>query len=219
MKKFGALETYSRDLLSGPLRVLQQMIGSVKEGTFHPDTTRSGLFRDLGEGPMEQQQRQAEGEGHLGDSVYAMSQSSRREEVGNGATQIEAAGEDVIDEGFTLVGPQSGTAASRFGVGEGVEPLESESKNEEQCQSDSDSGSSDSSSSSSSDGSDDEVFGAIRNDHVEQVTWKEGCVVYQHVKSKALHLLPKDDTVQSFLCGRKVSKAYKIFSSSVYCNE
>ena len=213
VKKFGALETYSRDLLSGPLRTLQHMITSVKEGTFHPDTTRSGLFRDSCEDQVEQAQHQTHGEGLL--SVYAMSPSSRRDEDGHGAVQAEESVENVMDEGFSLVQPLAETAASRLGIGN---LQDDDSRDEERLQSDSDSGSSDSSSSSSC-GSDDEVFGAIRCDRVEQVVWKEGCIVFQHVKSKALHLCPKDDTVKTFLCGRKVSQAYKIFSSPVFCNE
>ncbi len=43
-KSFGALEVHSRDLQAGPLRVLLQMIDSVREGRFHPDQTRSGQF-------------------------------------------------------------------------------------------------------------------------------------------------------------------------------
>ena len=80
---------------------------------------------------------------------------------------------------------------------------------------DSDSGSSDSSSSSLK-GSDDDIFGVIHGSPAEPKTWKENCLVYQHVKSKALHLLPKDDNNDVFLCGRKSSDAYRLFNNPIF---
>ena len=35
---------YSRDALSGPLRRMQQVYSAIKDGSFNPDTTRSGYF-------------------------------------------------------------------------------------------------------------------------------------------------------------------------------
>lgn len=40
----GALEVYSRDLQSAPLRVLEQMFTDIRCGRFSPDMTRSGMF-------------------------------------------------------------------------------------------------------------------------------------------------------------------------------
>ena len=37
---------YSRDALAGPLRVLNQMLGAIRNQDFMPDQTRSGYFRD-----------------------------------------------------------------------------------------------------------------------------------------------------------------------------
>ncbi len=60
-KSFGALEVYSRDLQAGPLRILLQMIDSVREGRFHPDRTGSGQFfnveqaKNMKEGQVEQE--------------------------------------------------------------------------------------------------------------------------------------------------------------------
>ena len=38
------LETYSRDALAQPLRVLVRLLGQITAGTFVPDGTRSGYF-------------------------------------------------------------------------------------------------------------------------------------------------------------------------------
>ena len=43
----GALEVYSRDLQSAPLRVLEQMMKDIRQGRFSPDVTRSGLFTPI----------------------------------------------------------------------------------------------------------------------------------------------------------------------------
>ena len=40
----GAVEVYSRDLQSAPLRVLEQMFTDIRCGRFSPDVTRSGYF-------------------------------------------------------------------------------------------------------------------------------------------------------------------------------
>ena len=39
--------TYSRDALSGPLRLLEEMLAAVRAGRFVPDSTRSGAFTAL----------------------------------------------------------------------------------------------------------------------------------------------------------------------------
>ena len=77
------------------------------------------------------------------------------------------------------------------------------------------SGSSSSSSSSDGSDSDDDIYGVIQAEPPEAPLWKEGCVVYQHVKSKALHLAPTGDDLGSFLCGRKISEAYKVHCSNI----
>eukprot|EP00435_Cladocopium_sp_Y103_P032700 s386_g8.t1 len=45
----GALEVYSRDLQSAPLRVLEKMLEDIRKGRFSPDTTRSGMFTPVPE--------------------------------------------------------------------------------------------------------------------------------------------------------------------------
>ena len=54
----GALEVYSRDLQSAPLRVLEQMFTDIRCGRFSPDVTRSGLFTPAPlQTPMDNQRR------------------------------------------------------------------------------------------------------------------------------------------------------------------
>ena len=99
-----------------------------------------------------------------------------------------------------------------------LDDAQQELENEKQIDSvldDSDPGSSDSSSSSLA-GSDDDSFGIIHGSPAEPQIWKENCLVYQHVKSKALHLLPKDDNSDVFLCGRKNSAAYRLFNNPIF---
>ena len=52
----GAVEVYARDTQSAPLRILEAMFKDIRNGRFHPDHTRSGMFLP----PAEQQ----EGPGH-----------------------------------------------------------------------------------------------------------------------------------------------------------
>jgi len=219
VKKFGALETYSRDLLSGPLRILQKMIGSVKDGTFHPDETRSGIFKDVLDEQQQQPEDLAPGKERLSKSALVVSPNENGK--GDSEASMHETLDDMTDDGYALVDHESNgvTAASRFLTdGELHEHRDGEGEGANDSLFESDSGSSDSSSSSSC-GSDDDIFGTISGERAERTMWKEGCVVYQHVKSKALHLYPEKDAVESFLCGRKISKAYKIFTSPVYCNE
>ena len=223
VKQYGALETYSRDLQSGPLRVLQQMIGSVRAGTFHPDETRSGIFQS----PQTSEVRLHGGDLQTiesrGDSAYVVTPAGDQiEEDEQGMVDREMADPyepSVVEEDFHLV--KDDDAALDFPPRELSQEPESEQQrldDEKQFDltlEDSDSGSSDSSS-SSLDGSDDDIFGAIHSSPGEPKTWKENCLVYQHVKSKALHLLPKDDNNEIFLCGRKSSSAYRLFNNPIF---
>ena len=45
MKNKKSLESYSRDLQSGPLREYESCIASIRSGAFLPDQSRSGYFR------------------------------------------------------------------------------------------------------------------------------------------------------------------------------
>ena len=107
VKQYGALETYSRDLQSGPLRVLQQMIGSVRAGTFHPDETRSGIFQS----PQTSEVRLPGGDSQTiesrGDSAYVVTPAGdqiEEDEQDVGDREVEDPFEpSVVEEDFHLV--------------------------------------------------------------------------------------------------------------------
>ena len=88
VKQYGALETYSRDLQSGPLRVLHQMIGSVRAGTFHPDETRSGIFQSPQTSEVHPREYGVQVAESRGDSAYVVTP------IGE---QLEESEHDVVD--------------------------------------------------------------------------------------------------------------------------
>ena len=53
LKKLGTLETYSRDMQSGPLREFAIVLKSIRDGTYLPDATRSGMYPERTE-PLEE---------------------------------------------------------------------------------------------------------------------------------------------------------------------
>ena len=215
VKQFGALETYSRDLQSGPLRVLHQMIGSVRAGTFHPDETRSGIFQSpqtSGVQPSEDDMPVQEGREN---SAYVVTPTDEQQEEAE-CDVADLQNPSLVEDEFELV---KGAAAVPD-LPQELDDDQREQGGEKEIESladDSDSGSSDSSSSSLA-GSDDDIFGVIHGSPAEPQIWKEHCLIYQHVKSKALHLLPKDDNNDVSLCGRKSSNAYRLFNNPIFQN-
>ena len=178
VKQYGALETYSRDLQSGPLRVLHQMIGSVRAGTFHADETRSGIFQ----GPQTSEEQLREDDVPVPEgrenSAYVVTPTDEQHEE----TECDVADPCdpcFVEHEFELV---KDVAASP-GLPQELDDDQQELNGEKQIDSladDSGSGSSDSSSSSLA-GSDDDIFGVIHGSPAEPQIWKEHCLVYQHV--------------------------------------
>ena len=84
--------------------------------------------------------------------------------------------------------------------------------------SDGDSNSSSDSSSSSSD-TDVEVLGSLGIGRCQQpLVWKTGCSIFQHKRTKTLHLLPMGPG-NSFLCGREKTADYDPFLLMVHSEE
>ena len=72
------------------------------------------------------------------------------------------------------------------------------------------------SSSGESEITDDEVLRVLQiaND-VPEFVWKEGCSVFQNMKTKTLHLLPAG-VPKTFLCGRELNSDCEVFRSRVF---
>ena len=195
VKQYGALETYSRDLQSGPLRVLHQMTGSVRAGTFHPDETRSGIFQSPQTGEVQLREDDAPVAESRESSAYVVTPVDEQHEE-NERDVVDPYGPSFVEDDFELVENDAATPD----LPQELDDEQQELENEKQIDSvldDSDSGSSDSLSSSLA-GSGDDIFGVIHGSPAEPQIWKENCLVYQHVKSKALHLFPEMTTTTCF---------------------
>ena len=218
VKQYGALETYSRDLQSGPLRVLHQMIGSVRAGVFHPDETRSGIFQSPQTSEVHPREDGLQAAESRDDSAYVVTPVGEQLEGGEHDVVdhdvVDPCEPSVVEDDFHLVRDDNAAPELPREPDAEQQRLDDERQIDSMLD-DSDSGSSDSSS-SSLEGSDDDIFGVIHGSPAEPKIWKENCLVYQHVKSKALHLLPKDDNNDVFLCGRKSSSAYRLFNNPIF---
>ena len=91
--------------------------------------------------------------------------------------------------------------------------------NEERSSSGSSASDSDSSDSSSDSGSScDATNLQLAGEHRSSVSPKvEGdCVLYQHSKTRTIHMMPKGSSERKFVCGRSATSDHKVFMSIVY---
>jgi hypothetical protein len=81
-----SLEIYSRDLLSAPLRTLEDVLRQVRVGSLRPDLTRSGHIQD----PMHQDCKEAEGgDGALATSANADEDSDSSSSTSSSSSSAE----------------------------------------------------------------------------------------------------------------------------------
>ena len=79
----GSLETYSRDVLSAPLRALDDVLRQIRMGALHPDLTRSGHVQEPSQPDCAEEQREQDEDSSSsssdGDSSSSDSDSSSEE--------------------------------------------------------------------------------------------------------------------------------------------
>ena len=109
VKQYGALETYSRDLQSGPLRVLHHMIGSVRAGTFHPDETRSGIFQSPQTSEVQLREDDAPVAASRECSAYVVIPVEEQHEE-NEHDVVDPYGPSFVEDDFELVENDAATA-------------------------------------------------------------------------------------------------------------
>ena len=206
--KDGSLDAYSRDLLAPALIRYVQIIKEVRIGAFAPDLSRSGRFvpegerswpRSPGQGAdsfpdvgLEQQQ-----------PLVELEQTANRSPDGNGLST----------EGGSLAGS--------------LEPLENEVEEEVErawydqarnasegpaADSSDESSSSSSTYESTSDGSDRLVADAAFTESAaagNAETWRPDCIMFEHKKTKVIHLQARGSSSGHFVCGRAPSNDHR----------
>lgn len=193
-----SLDVYARDTQSHPLRQLERMLASIRSGVFHPDRTRSGMMEDV--------------IGETGDAkhVFEAPTSLQRRDQRPENVEMET---EVTSDKFEVDGNSS---RSEGGDLKGQKANEDEESNHDGDLQDvlSDNDSSDEFSSTSSSSGDSILEDAkIVADH--PVIWKPNCEIYQHRRSKTLHLLPMGDDKGTFLCGRQLGEEFVAFNSTI----
>ena len=195
----GSLEVYSRDLQAAPLRTLDSMLLAIRCGQFRPDLTRSGMMF---------------GGSSADDTKATVGQVSKDQHVGSlpdasdEAAACETTSKEVeLEDSWDFVGPSSGGLPQN---------LETE---EEDGSADVDTCSTSDSSSNSSDETDDDVLNSLGIERCQQPpVWKTGCSIFQHKRTKTLHLLPTGPG-NLFLCGREKTDGYTPFVLMVHSEE
>lgn len=195
-----SMACYSRDMLAAPVYRMEQVVKTVKLGTFCPDSSRSGLFR--GEG------RRLRFPDIIPTAVVGEDREEKSDEPGDiGETSFDGDRkcEDDLNSNAT-----------------GTPTLVSEANTEAAEKPDnSDDGTSSSDSSSSSDSDiDEKAEGCVRRNSMMKkapaVVWRRSCSVYIHKKSRVMHLAPDGSTASTFVCGRQIGGEYKPFSGTIF---
>ena len=193
------MEIYSRDLQASPLRALDSMLSAIRCGQFKPDLTRSGMVTNDSDknGVCAATVFNGE-EQHLDVPLETPPEAAAPVETTLGFSGLSE-GRDIVESSSFEHGPAQ-LAAENDDI------------------SDDDSNSSSDSSSSSSD-TDDEVLGSLGISRCQQpLVWKTGCSIFQHKRTKTLHLLPMGSG-NSFLCGREKTADYDPFLLMVHSEE
>ena len=247
---------YSRDLHAAPLRRLERMIACVRNGSFIPDASRSGMIdrdaaassslkrtefnKGVAFGVLEGEQYR----GDLNDSPL----NSDLEDIIDGAIPQEE--RDRMESALTekddpWLKPESRRyepfhESLRIEIAENPLQTDFDRDTDEEAAfdrrvekvpatddfkddfGDADTSDSESSGSASSVESDtDEVLSksvAPAFQGQSDLVWRQGYQVYQHCKSKILHLDPNDGQ-NTFVCGRKSGAGYRVFTQGIFMQE
>ena len=214
---------YSRDLQAGPLRRMEAMMHNVRKGSYMPDTFRSGLIR----GELEEyepwkaddadQSKPAGGKKDetASHSDYEVDVNEKDVWEQPGAERFSTLHENLSLERDMIIGDEAFDEFPGYIDKEKVEKRIDDAglAFSEKDQSESDS--SESTSGSESDSSVDEVIDKSLQHEQDVYEWKDGCDIYQHRKTKVLHLKPRLDPKNTFLCGRALSAEHRLFKSVI----
>lgn len=224
------MATYSRDFQAGPLRVLDRMLGDIRSKCFLPDCTRSGRFTGLGlttEDPSEDPSKEAEPEIPSEAEWYrrAAAESCESEEPDS----FQKVSFD-NDESGGIGSPVSDTFAASLPVPD-FQPGDTEEARRENCSGEDGTNAdalehgNDSSSASDSDSSESSSDSASSGDENLQLAGahhaalkpkiESDCTLYQHSRTRTVHMLPKGSSEWKFVCGRSVTADHKVFMSMV----
>ena len=225
-----SMATYSRDFQAGPLRVLDRMLGDIRSKCFLPDCTRSGRFTGLGlttEDPSEDPSKEAEPEIPSEAEWYrrAAAESCESEEPDS----FQKVSFD-NDESGGIGSPVSDTFAASlpvpdFQLGDTEEARRENCSGEDGTNADALEHGDDSSSASDSDSSESSSDSASSGDENLQLAGahhaalkpkiESDCTLYQHSRTRTVHMLPKGSSEWKFVCGRSVTADHKVFMSMV----
>ena len=189
----GAAEVYARDAQSAPLRVLETMFKDIRNGRFHPDQTRSGMFLP----PSEQQ----DGHGQADEvtdlplpsfSIDQVSPTSMGEVAPVVAVDDETQSQEQTDQPEVQVWPLQ--VSEEGGV----------------------TSDSDTSTDSDADSCATEVLCEQASTQTTVHKDESKHKFYQHRKTKVVHLASPLGT--SFLCGRRVTAEYRPYPDCLIVN-
>ena len=184
-----SLESYSRDMQAAPLREMSKCIEMIKNHQFLPDATRSGQM------PADRGREQP---GHT-----FVSQAGRNDVISEAAPHAETKSETIeilSDESGALSDPaDSWTRINMERV------PESESSSDSSSDDTSDSGSA----------VEREAASAGIDRIRPSVVWRANCHVYQHVRTKTLHLKAHGSGTDILVCGRHLGKDMKDVTGKV----
>ena len=177
------------------------MFLAIQRGQFHPDMTHSGMMSE------QHQQQSCNGFLGVGQPESDVQVVGERPMIRLQPGPYQNAGE-VVHSGVSVDDDNIKTSDAE------TPDLQAEQM-DDVYPGDSASGSS----SSESEFTDDEVLRTLQiaND-VPEFVWKEGCSVFQNMKTKTLHLLPAG-VPKTFLCGRELNSDCESFRSRVFSND
>ena len=206
--------TYSRDLQSGPLRKMMEVITQVREGRFQPDLRRSSLVMRQESAPQSPLGGALEDDDFASEPAHLELKSpeadvhSPRQQDQPGGADLGAswcglplpANEEEVDaflnDQVALFGRQ--TVAS-----EAPAPFDSEEE------ANGSSSTSSSGTSSSSDGQDEALVESSVRFGTLQAAILNGAEIFQHVRTKTIHWRAEGTAADRFVCGRVCTKDHK----------
>ena len=216
-----SIAVYSRDQQSAPIRRMERMLLDIRRGNFLPDAFRSGMVTDhleqeIGEDGQPASQR---GASILPDEISKKS-PVRSDGYEDPWETPEAAHFETLHEAFAIEARENPQNVIDWG------PNISEIVCNDTCWDDdgnfagSDSGSDASSSSDSSSSETDVVLSkAVQFPPQSTFEWRPQCDVFQHKKSKVIHLKPCLDPFNTFVCGRELTGEYLKFEGIINMEE